>query len=52
MCRNKAIERLLKRMYSHYEKSKGRIPDGKSTREMEKTVVKVSEAVERKRAKR
>ena len=46
MEKRQVVERIVGRMYRHYERSTGRTPDGKVLREMEKRVKRTAELVD------
>lgn len=43
MDERKAVQRVIGRMYRHYEKVVGRTPDGKTARAMEEGALKAAE---------
>jgi hypothetical protein len=40
--KRKAVEKVTERMYRHFEKTSGRLPDGKELRRMEQKVKKAA----------
>lgn len=40
--KRKAVEKVTERMYRHFEKTSGRLPDGKELRRMEEKVKKAA----------
>ncbi|MBI5237774.1 MAG: hypothetical protein HY887_05055 [Deltaproteobacteria bacterium] len=49
MDKRKAVEKIVGRLYRHYEKTTGRLPDGKAVRDMEVRVEKAAEKADNKR---
>ena len=49
MDKRKAVEKIVGRLYRHYEKTTGRLPDGKAVRDMEKRAEKAAQAADKKR---
>jgi hypothetical protein len=49
MDKRKAVEKIVGRMYRHYEKTTGRLPDGKAVRDMQARAEKAAQAADKKR---
>ncbi len=49
MDERKAVQRVIGRMYRHYEKVLGRTPDGKTARALEEKARKAAETADRRK---
>ncbi len=49
MDKRKAVEKVVGRMYRHYERTTGRLPDAKAVRDMEARAAKAAQAADDKR---
>ena len=52
MSERKTVERVMERMYRHYEKITGRTPDGRTRRAMEERVKKTAQLIQNRKTRR